>query len=352
MSAGKRAAIGIYGMVPIEILKDPIAGNHIKVYAAVASFCGGGGWSMSYEQIAERANINRRNAIIGVKALIEAGWIGMHKKAHGLRNEYCTLYPIIETEEVTEIPEQMDSDASDTPTVSDTVLDGVVDDTRRCRTRHQVVTPTTPVLDHIKNIESTSLAAADTDEEAGEDFTLIGHSQLLARVNEELGLDISGFGFQTLLQALIASPDAGKLATFEYIAATYEGMKRDKKYPEAKKEGYLLSLLKAPDVQKRYLDSLGRQVVNALPEIDLPEKHCPICHSDMNLLGNCENKNCGYGERLEPFLPGILEDMKSTAPSVAINLAIEKYHKVSEPLWAKVNEAFGLPVKPAIQVSA
>lgn len=63
-------------IVPLDILYDDEASGNLRMYIAMSWFQGNGScFSAPYSELAERAGCSERQAIRGVKALIDSGWI-------------------------------------------------------------------------------------------------------------------------------------------------------------------------------------------------------------------------------------------------------------------------------------
>lgn len=103
MSSNK-AKIGTYGMVPIALLQDDsVSKNMFKVYAALASFQGGGdGCWPSVAKIAERAGLRTSAVSEATDKLEESGWIRKKRRSNQRQTNYYEVLVDVEPEE--EIP--------------------------------------------------------------------------------------------------------------------------------------------------------------------------------------------------------------------------------------------------------
>ncbi len=99
----KKTTIGVYGLVPIDLLLDPwVTLNAIKVYTAISSFQGtnGSAWP-SREAIAQRAGLGDVSKVSTATSLLEKnGWI--KKKSRAFENKTTVYVVCFSTDPLTE----------------------------------------------------------------------------------------------------------------------------------------------------------------------------------------------------------------------------------------------------------
>ncbi|MFA4971791.1 MAG: helix-turn-helix domain-containing protein [bacterium] len=101
MAGGLHAKLGVFGAVPLMILKDQrITPNALRVFIALSSFEGAKeGCNPGHEDIAERAGLKLSAVGGAVKVLVNAGWIGRARRGHGRTDRYCIQAFLEEAEE-------------------------------------------------------------------------------------------------------------------------------------------------------------------------------------------------------------------------------------------------------------
>lgn len=294
MENKKRVAIGIFGMVPIEILTDNAASPHVKVFVSVASFCGHNGWSMSYQEIADRAGCSRHRAMESVKALIASGWIGMKRKAHGLRNEYVVLYPVVETVEASELPAEPDIPAGDP---QDTIPGGDPQSTK-------VVTCTSPSGDPQVTTEVTCTSPVldptpYKDQIRSPDFELESENLIFDKISKETGMKLDPkFFAKRLVELKLKDP---RLGEYGYLIWSYNRCKDMINSPKTHSPAkYYNSILGDQNLHASYFTSL-RSNVSEFKDMTPTRGACPVCGGHYSLYENRDGipHSCGYSIVLE-----------------------------------------------------
>lgn len=95
----KRARVGLYAMVPLDLFREDMVLSEVAVYAAISSFQGGNknAWP-SREAISERCGYTVTTVSRATKSLEKKGWI--QKKRRSSSNQTNVYTALLEAEEV------------------------------------------------------------------------------------------------------------------------------------------------------------------------------------------------------------------------------------------------------------